>query len=64
MKNVVIHTKNISLSLKLLEIDQAEIFPINKFSTIYSTMNRIKLENDKTFTGKKFDNELHVTQTK
>lgn len=56
MKKVVIYTKNISLSLKLLEIDQTEIFPINKFSTI--------LENDKTFSGKEIDNELHVTRTK
>jgi hypothetical protein len=64
MEKVVNYTKNISFILKSLEINQTEIFPINKFSTIYSTMNRIKLENDKTFTGTKIENELHVTRTK
>jgi len=64
MEKVVNYTKNISFILKSLEINQTEIFPINKFSTIYSTMNRIKLENDKTFTGTKIENELHVTRIK
>jgi len=64
MEKVINYTKNISFILKSLEINQTEIFPINKFSTIYSTMNRIKLENDKTFTGTKIENELHVTRIK
>lgn len=64
MENIKAQNREITSTLKGLDVGEKSIFPVRQTASIRSIMYRLNYQFDKEFTSKRKERLLEVTRTK